>query len=255
MLIDWFTLIAQIINFLVLVWLLKRFLYKPILKTIDEREKRIAMKIQEAEVIKKEATQELDDFRQKNQEFDRQRQELLTKAISEVDTERQRLIKQTRSDIEKLRLNLQETIRNEQQKLGSEIVQRTRTEIFSIVRKTLRDLASVSLEDQMTEVFIHRLKHMEKGEKEVLISKIKLHGDKIILRSAFELSQNQQNRIEEIIQAEFSGQAKITFQASPNLVSGIELVTDGHKLVWSIDDYLLSLEKNIAELLTVKNIA
>jgi F-type H+-transporting ATPase subunit b len=42
MLIDWFTVGAQALNFLILVWLLKRFLYKPILDAIDAREKRIA---------------------------------------------------------------------------------------------------------------------------------------------------------------------------------------------------------------------
>jgi large-conductance mechanosensitive channel len=39
-LIDWFTVVAQVINFLILVWLLKHFLYQPILDAIDAREKR-----------------------------------------------------------------------------------------------------------------------------------------------------------------------------------------------------------------------
>ncbi|MGA2191158.1 MAG: F0F1 ATP synthase subunit B, partial [Steroidobacteraceae bacterium] len=42
MLIDWFTVGAQALNFIILVWLLKRYLYKPILNAIDAREKRIA---------------------------------------------------------------------------------------------------------------------------------------------------------------------------------------------------------------------
>jgi len=42
MLIDWFTVGAQALNFLILVWLMKRFLYKPVLHAIDEREMRIA---------------------------------------------------------------------------------------------------------------------------------------------------------------------------------------------------------------------
>ena len=45
MLIDWFTVGAQALNFLVLVWLLKRFLYQPILDAIDAREKRIAKEL------------------------------------------------------------------------------------------------------------------------------------------------------------------------------------------------------------------
>ena len=46
--IDWITVAAQIANFLVLVWLLKRFLYRPILDGIDAREAEIANRMQEA---------------------------------------------------------------------------------------------------------------------------------------------------------------------------------------------------------------
>ena len=45
MLIDWFTVAAQAVNFLILVWLLKRFLYKPVLAAVDEREKRITAQL------------------------------------------------------------------------------------------------------------------------------------------------------------------------------------------------------------------
>ena len=45
MLIDWFTVGAQVVNFVILVWLMKHFLYKPILSAIDAREKRIASEL------------------------------------------------------------------------------------------------------------------------------------------------------------------------------------------------------------------
>lgn len=252
MLIDWFTFFAQLINFLVLVWLLKRFLYKPILKAIDEREKRIAMQLQEAESIKNEVTIELENFQQKNNEFEQHRQELLDTAKIEVDSERKRLIKKTRSDIKKLRLELEETLNNDQEKLGSDIMQRTSTEIFSIVRKTLRDLASASLEDQMTEVFINRIKNMDSSEKELLLSEISKVQDIIILRCTFGMSLNQQAKIENILKRELHREIGLKFEIAPKLVSGIELVSGAYKLVWSIDDYLLSLEKSIAELLSEK---
>ena len=71
MLIDWFTVIAQVINFLVLVVLLKRFLYKPILDAIDQREKRIASALAEADAQKVEAKKEREKFQEKNALFDR----------------------------------------------------------------------------------------------------------------------------------------------------------------------------------------
>jgi F-type H+-transporting ATPase subunit b len=49
MLIDWFTVAAQALNFFVLVWLMKRFLYKPILNAIAEREKKIASELANAD--------------------------------------------------------------------------------------------------------------------------------------------------------------------------------------------------------------
>ena len=55
MLIDWFTVLAQLVNFLILVWLLKRFLYRPILDAIDAREKRIAAELADADAKKDDA--------------------------------------------------------------------------------------------------------------------------------------------------------------------------------------------------------
>ena len=82
--IDWFTVVAQAINFLILVWLLKRFLYKPILHAIDEREKGIAAQLAEAEAKKAEAQKERDDFQHKNEAFDQERAALLKKATDEA---------------------------------------------------------------------------------------------------------------------------------------------------------------------------
>ena len=62
MLIDWFTVSAQVVNFLILVWLMKRFLYKPILHAIDAREQRIAKKIADADAKRAEAEKEREQW-------------------------------------------------------------------------------------------------------------------------------------------------------------------------------------------------
>ena len=96
MLIDWFTVVAQVVNFLILVWLLKRFLYRPILNAIDAREKRIATELADADAKKAEAIKERDEFQHKNEEFDRQRAALLSQATDEAKAERQRLLDEAR---------------------------------------------------------------------------------------------------------------------------------------------------------------
>src|SRR6185503_2040773 len=97
MLIDWFTVSAQVVNFLILVWLLKRFLYKPILNAIDAREKRIAAELADADTKKADAKKERDEFLHKNEEFDQQRAALLNKATADANTERQRLLDEARN--------------------------------------------------------------------------------------------------------------------------------------------------------------
>ena len=110
MLIDWFTVIAQVVNFLILVWLLKRFLYKPILLAIDTREKGIAAQIAQAASKQSEAQKEHDDFQHKSAEFDQQRSALLSKAVDEAKAERQRLLDEARKELDAMRSQQKETL-------------------------------------------------------------------------------------------------------------------------------------------------
>src|ERR1035437_10751310 len=113
MLIDWFTIGAQALNFLILVWLLKRFLYKPILHAVDAREKLIAAELADADTKKAKAQKECDEFQHKNEEFDQQRAALLMKATEEAKAERQRLLDEERKAADALSAKRQETLRND----------------------------------------------------------------------------------------------------------------------------------------------
>src|SRR5271157_1720119 len=113
MLIDWFTVGAQALNFLILVWLMKRFLYQPILHAIVAREKRIATELADADAKKAEAQMERDEFQRKNEEFDQQRAALLSQAAGEAKAERQRLLDDARKEAGALSARRQETLRND----------------------------------------------------------------------------------------------------------------------------------------------
>ena len=165
MLIDWFTVGAQALNFLILVWLMKRFLYKPILNAIDAREKLIATELADADAKKAEAQKERDEFQHKNEEFDQQRAALLSKATDEAKAERQRLLDEARKAADALSAKRQEALRIDAQNLNQAISRRTQQEVFAITRKALTDLATTSLEERMGEVFTRRLREMdEQGE-------------------------------------------------------------------------------------------
>ena len=253
MLIDWFTVGAQALNFLILVWLMQRFLYKPILRAIDAREKKIALELAEADLKKGEAQKERDEFRKKNEEFERQRADLLNQLNNEVETERFELLGEVRKAADALSAQRMETLRNEACSLNQAISRRTQEEVFAIARKTLTDLAATSLEERMVDVFVRHVRALGEREKEELKAAFKNASEPAVIRSAFDLPAPQRILIEDVIHDIVAGEAPVRFETEPDLVSGIELIANGRKLSWNIAAYLLALEKGINELLDVKD--
>src|SRR5665648_685509 len=140
MLINWFTVIAQIFNFLILVFLLKHFLYKPILNAIDAREKIIEDKLAAAETDMKTAQKEQKEFKEKNQGFELQRAELFNKAEEEAKELRVGLLDAARKDAEDLQTRWEKARINNEQILNQAVRLRTEQEIFAIVRKCCQSL-------------------------------------------------------------------------------------------------------------------
>ncbi len=253
MLIDWFTVLAQVVNFLILVWLLKRFLYRPILDAIDAREKRIAAELADADAKKIEAKKQRDEFQHKNEEFDQQRAALLSKATDEAKAERQRLLDEARKAADALSAKRQETLRSEARNLNQAISRQARQEVFAIARKALTDLATTSLEERLGEVFTRRLREMDGNAKESLGETLKAASAPALVRSAFDLPAEQRAAIQNALNETFSAEIRVRFETAPDLVSGIELTTNGKKVAWSIADYLASLERGVDELLKEKD--
>ncbi len=249
MLIDWFTVGAQVINFLILVWLMKRFLYQPILHAIDAREQRIAEELAQADASKAEARQERDEFRNKNETFDRQHAQRLIQAKDELKSERRRLLDEAHQACEDLRAKRKGALESEHRSLHDEIARATRKEVFSIARKTLADLAETTLEARMSEVFAHRLRAMDGQTKDDLAAVLDTASDPVLVRTAFDLPAAQRASIGNTLNEIFAVDVQIRFETMPDLVSGIELSTNGWKLAWSIADYLAALERSVDDLL------
>jgi F-type H+-transporting ATPase subunit b len=252
MLIDWFTVGAQALNFLILVWLMKRFQYKPILHAIDAREKKVAAELADADAKRAEAKKDRDEFQHKNDEFDKQRAALLSKATDEANTERHRLLDEARSAADTLSAKRQESLRHDAKNLYQEITRRTQHEVFAIARKALSDLANASLEERMGEVFTRRLREMNGKPKESLAGALKAASTPAVVRSTFDLPAEQRNAIQNALNETFSADIHLRFETAPELISGLELSTNGQKVAWSIADYLTSLESAVGELLKEK---
>jgi F-type H+-transporting ATPase subunit b len=245
MLIDWFTVVAQAINFLILVWLLKQFLYKPILDAIDAREERIARELADADAKRNEARQERDEFERKNEEFDQQRAAMLHEMTDEMDATRQRLLDEARHAADELGTRRGHELQREQQAFSAEIGRRAREEVFAITRKTLKDLADASLEERIADVFVRRVLALNGDAKQEMVKALAESTEPVTVRSAFELPEKQRSAIQQALEETFATNVQVQFETAPDAIGGIELIGNGHKVAWSIADYLKSLEKSI----------
>lgn len=250
--INWFTVIAQLINFFILVWLLKRFLYKPILNAIDERENKITAQLKAAQVTKEEARKEQEDFQQKNSRFDEEKKKRMNKVVEDTDAAGQKLIEQAHEKAEALTAQLNKAREEEQHNQHLELNRKITEEVMAISRKTLTDLANIELEDQLVEVFIKRLKALNGKELKKLKLAFESNKEHLLLRSAFSLPLKQQKMLKKVLDEALFINCTIKFEESPALIGGIELSTPAYKLAWSIAEYLHAYEETIAQTNTVK---
>jgi F-type H+-transporting ATPase subunit b len=249
MLVDWFTVGAQALNFVILVGLMKRFLYGPILRAIDTREKRIAAELADADARRGEATKERNELQKKNEALDAQRGALLSKATNEAKDERRRLLDEARQAADALSAKRQDSLRAEARELLDVVRRRTQDEVFAIARKALADLATSSLEERMGEVFTRRLREMDDEAKVRLGEALSSPGPAVV-RTAFELPAEQQEAIRSALGEAFAANIPVRFETAPEVVCGIELAANGQKVTWSIAGYLASLERGVAEVLS-----
>ncbi len=254
MLIDWFTVAAQAINFLILVWLMKRFLYKPILNAIDAREKKIAAELADADARRAEAQNEREQLQAKNEQFDQERQALMNKAQDAARAEREKLLEEARQAADQVRAKSKERFAIDAENLKQSIRERTQKEVFAIARKTLSDLASASLEEQIAAIFVRRIREMDSQTKASLVSSVAgatatgatATGSATAVatvRSAFDLSSQQRADIEAALNQTLSTSIQLGFETAPDLIGGIELVANGQSIAWNISDYLKAMEK------------
>lgn len=246
--IDWFTFIAQIINFIILVFLLWRFLYKPITKTMGERRKRIERQWKEAQQKQEEAEAEAKSYRQKQQDLEQRREELLNEAKEKAKAEQETLIKQARQEVDRKQAEWQESIERQQDSFLENLRQRVQEQTHKISRRALQDLANAELEERAISVFIERLKHLEDEERKTFRQSVQESEEDVVINSAFDMSEETQQKLRDTLRQEnIVNGNEIKFSTSSDLICGVEMRSKNHQIAWSLADYLESLEEQLSK--------
>jgi len=250
MLIDSFTVIAQIINFLILIYLLKRFLFNRIIQIMDEREKQITDQMQDAKTAKETAQKELDEQQRIREELQAKWNEMLAQAKKDARKKREELVKDARSKIDEEQKNWREAILKQRTAFLRDLRHLSCEQVCQMSRKVLSDLADEKLENQLIENFLIQLGKLTKEEKNDFIRFINKDERKIWVDSSFQLTGEKESEIRKILEKIIGDKVEINFKVSPKLICGIETRTEGKKISWNIENYLDGLEEQLKKAFT-----
>lgn len=239
--VDWITVSAQVVNFLILVWLLKRFLYRPVTQAMDRREREIAGRIEQAEAREHEAGEQAEQYRQRRERLERERQSLLEQAREEVARQRGSWLEEARREVSESRESWHAELDGEREQFLREMKSQVAETATAMARHALEELADEELEGRMVQRLTAALEQLEPGRREAL----RRAGGTVRITSAFELGTGQRSRLSRAVHEHLDEQAEVEYAEQPELLCGIALHRGGLRLDWNLDEYLDSLAERV----------
>ena len=241
--IDWFTVVAQIVNFLVLVWLLQHFLYEPITSAMERREKNIKQRLDDAAQTKKLAGEEARKLSAERADLDAHRSDLLTEAKAEVEALRRKLEKELREDMEGRRATWRAEIDAEKEEFIADLRQRAIEHFYTLARDALGGLANKTLSDAMADGFADRLPDLDAAQLDKLRAAARRSSEAALIDSSFPLSEETRKRITAVVHGVISPNIEVRYETSQDLICGIRVRIAGQTVAWSLESYLDQIEQ------------
>ncbi len=240
MAIDWFTFTAQIINFLILIWLLQRFLYGPVIRAMSEREDTIAQRFADADAAQERADAACRDYEEKHQELAQTRESLLARAGQDVNAWREEQMRQARADVEEDRREWHAELNRDKQTLLRELQLDVTQHAVELGRHVLREMADQSLQSRLVDRFISRLDGADLSS----LKSVDGAGRSLIVESSHALNEDEQSRI---MAALSQTQGAVRFETNPKLICGIGLQTPGFRFAWNVQESVAELESDLID--------
>lgn len=238
--IDWVTVLAQIANFLLLLWLLKRFLYRPILDGIDAREAEITQRMHDAEQAQQDAKIAQRHYIEQRAQLVSEQDTLLEKALQATEEQRDGLLADARAKLLQEQQDWHKHLEHERQAFNQQLQQTGSETLLKLTRKALHDLADASLEDTIVRHIAKQLQAMTGELQQAAGGK---QQAQVTTRDA--LSAATQALLQSEVQQCLPG-VTLSFVTDPQQPPGLMMQVGGAQVAWTTDSYL----DELAELLT-----
>lgn len=247
--IDWLTVAAQIVNFLVLVWLLQRFLYRPITQAMARREERIETRLSEAKAAREEVEAEAGRLREQRQALEAGWDEMLAKARQEAAALRARLEEDIREEMDARRSTWRSQLEDEREAFAARLRQRAGHQVIDIVGRVLKDYAGSDLAGQLADTFAERLADLDADERDKLSAAASRAKDPARVESSVVLKPGVRGQITRAIHECVARDIEVEYEEDGDLLLGIRLTIGEQTVEWSAARFLHRLETTLDELI------
>lgn len=240
--VDWITVAAQIANFLVLVWLLKRFLYRPILDGIDARERQISERMAEADRIREAAEAAEAEHKAEIAQLKAGREGVLDEARKAAETERNAMLAKAHERLRREQAAREEERADEARRYSADLQHKGASALVTLTRKALHDLAGETLEERIVARAASRLDSMTAdlaaaagdAREAVITTREPLPPD---------LCADLETRLSATLP-----DIEVSFRTDPAQSPGLGLRLGGAQLDWTVDSYIDGLQAMLDDL-------
>ena len=236
--IDWLTVAAQIANFLVLVWLLNRFLYGPVTRAMTAREEGIEARLAEAREMREDAEAEAERLREKQRSLDARREDILDQAREDAHVLREELEQDLREKSEARRRAWIEEIAAERDDFVRELSRRAARHVQETTRMVLDEFVGVELGPQLVDRFLEKLGELDDEALERLRNAAEKRSRNAVVESSVPLPAPARENITRALHRLISKDIDVEYREQEDMVFGLRLTIAEQLVEWSAAAWL-----------------
>ena len=225
---SWWTFALQAANFLILIWLLQRFLFKPVKAIVAQRKAEISRLLTEAAAEREGAEHLKQEIEAKRSQLDAERQKIIDEERAQLSAERQKIIEEARSEGETVRNQALKRLDEERTAAGNELFERTVALATDLAERLLRELALPSMERPFLGRVMDYLDRMPAEERAKLFPRVDTAT--LLVTTAHALGTQEQAAWREQLATRFGADLGVKFGVDPTLIAG-SVITFPHTIL------------------------
>jgi F-type H+-transporting ATPase subunit b len=220
---DWTTFFLELVNFLILLWILKRLFFRPVLDMITKRRAAIEKTLADAKAIKAQAEETKSKYEGRMADWEAERNAARAKLADEISAERQQRMARLEQAInaEREKNRTLEARRLEEQARAAEI--RAIAQAAGFATRLFERFAGEELDARIAELLVEDLKHLSDEQMQALKEAAHKPGARLEMTSARELPEAVRNRLTRAMTETLGILPSVAMHIDPSLLAGVRL--------------------------------